>query len=238
MKKKIILAYIFLSIVFCCACERKKSANTEETIQDVLILNQNISMDKQDNEMVEESEDLSMGATMMPSEDAKTMFVEDYDYNIKDLIRKYYDYLVEGEFDLASYLTNDSTKLDKELFMLRSEYIQSIKSLTCYIMEGMVEGTYIVVACCGVETTLDADIVMMAEAFYIGTNESDTLYIVGGNVGDEIKSYNSIMLAKQEMVQILLDISQENDALIKNNPELEQIKGIIIPDGIFRFLYE
>ena len=56
------------------------------------------------------------------------------------------------------------------------------------MMDGMAEGSYIVVAKCGVLTTLGAQVITMLNAFYVCTNESGTYYICGSSVGDEVRS--------------------------------------------------
>lgn len=165
-------------------------------------------------------------------------FVEDMDYDIKSFVRQFYDYLASGEYDLAMYMTNDSTNLDRDSFMRISSYVESVKSLTCYMMEGMVEGSYIVVAKCGVLTTLGAQVVTMLNAFYICTNESGTYYICGSDVGDEVKSYNSIMLSGQMIDDIEEQVRTDNEAAVSNQHNLREIEGIVIFDEVTRFLYE
>ncbi len=165
-------------------------------------------------------------------------FVEDMDYDIKSFVRQFYDYLASGEYDLAMYMTNDSTNLDRDSFMRISSYVESVKSLTCYMMEGMVEGSYIVVAKCGVLTTLGAQVVTMLNAFYICTNESGTYYICGNDVGDEVKSYNSIMLSGQMIDDIEEQVRLDNAAAVLNQDNLREIEGIVIFDEVTRFLYE
>ena len=130
------------------------------------------------------------------------LFVEDMDYDIKSFVRQFYDYLASGDYELAMYMTNDSANLDRDKFIQLSGYIDSVKSLTCYMMEGMVDGSYIVVARCGVATTLGSQVVTMLNAFYICTNESGTYYICSSSVGDEVKSYIDNKVLEVEKVEI------------------------------------
>ena len=166
------------------------------------------------------------------------LFVEDMDYDIKSFVRQFYDYLASGDYELAMYMTNDSANLDRDKFMQLSGYIDSVKSLTCYMMEGMVDGSYIVVARCGVATTLGPQVVTMLNAFYICTNESGTYYICSSSVGDEVKSYNSIMLSDQMIEDIARKVRVENFVAELNQPNLEEIENVLIFDNVTRFLYE
>ena len=135
-------------------------------------------------------------------------------------------------------MTNDSANLDRDKFIQLSGYIDSVKSLTCYMMEGMVDGSYIVVARCGVATTLGSQVVTMLNAFYICTNESGTYYICSSSVGDEVKSYNSIMLSDQMIEDIARKVRVENFVAELNQPNLEEIENVLIFDNVTRFLYE
>lgn len=191
-----------------------------------------------------ESADTATEAAEYSVREAKTdvvavsPFVEDMNYDIKDFIRQYYDYLAAGDYDLAVYMTNDSTNLDREKFMELSGYIDSIKSLTCYMMEGMADGSYIVVARCGVTTTLGAQVVTMLDAFYVCTNESGTFYICGGSVGDEVRSYNSIMLSDQKIASVEKEVRLDNAAAVINQENLKEVVGIVTSDEVRRYLYE
>lgn len=215
-----------LSCVLCflSGCSAKKEASEQMT--DVVVIQ---------NTMAELS---AANVTEAAVEKLIAPFVEDMDYDIKSFVRQFYDYLASGEYDLAMYMTNDSTNLDRDKFMELSSYIESVKSLTCYMMDGMVDGSYIVVAKCGVLTTLGAQVVTMLNAFYICTNESGTYYICGNDVGDEVRSYNSIMLSAQTIEDIEEQVRLDNAAAVLNQHNLKEIQGIVIFDDVTRFLYE
>lgn len=232
------LFILCLTCIMCLAsgCSAKK--NTSEPMTEVVVIQNSTTAEFAESadaatEMAENSvkESKAAGTAVSP-------FVEDMNYDIKDFIRQYYDYLAAGEYELAVYMTNDSTKLDREKFMELSGYIDSIKSLTCYMMDGMVEGSYIVVARCGVTTTLGAQVVTMLDAFYVCTNESGTYYICGGSVGDEVKSYNSIMLSDQKIAGVEKEVRLDNAAAVINQENLKEVAGIVINDEVRRYLYE
>ncbi len=232
------LFILCLTCIMCPAsgCAAKK--NTSEPMTEVVVIQNSTSAAFAESadaatEMAENSVKESKAAGT-----AESPFVEDMNYDIKDFIRQYYDYLAAGEYDLAVYMTNDSTKLDREKFMELAGYIDSIKSLTCYMMDGMVEGSYIVVARCGVTTTLGAQVVIMLDAFYVCTNESGTYYICGGSVGDEVKSYNSIMLSDQKIAGVEKEVRLDNAAAVINQENLKEVAGIVINDEVRRYLYE
>lgn len=232
------LFILCLTCIMCLAsgCSAKK--NTSEPMTEVVVIQNSTTAAFAESadaatEMAENSvkESKAAGTAVSP-------FVEDMNYDIKDFIRQYYDYLAAGEYELAVCMTNDSTKLDREKFMELSGYIDSIKSLTCYMMDGMVEGSYIVVARCGVTTTLGAQVVTMLDAFYVCTNESGTYYICGGSVGDEVKSYNSIMLSDQKIAGVEKEVRLDNAAAVINQENLKEVAGIVINDEVRRYLYE
>ena len=232
------LFILCLTCIMCLAsgCAAKKNAS-EPMTEVVVIQNSTTAASAESADAVTEMAEYSVKESKAAGT-AVSPFVEDMNYDIKDFIRQYYDYLAAGEYDLAVYMTNDSTKLDREKFMELAGYIDSIKSLTCYMMDGMVEGSYIVVARCGVTTTLGAQVVIMLDAFYVCTNESGTYYICGGSVGDEVKSYNSIMLSDQKIAGVEKEVRLDNAAAVINQENLKEAAGIVFNDGVRRYLYE
>ncbi len=232
------LFILCLTCIMCLVsgCAAKK--NTSEPMTEVVVIqNSTTAASAESADAVTEMAEYSVKESKAAGT-AVSPFVEDMNYDIKDFIRQYYDYLAAGEYDLAVYMTNDSTKLDREKFMELAGYIDSIKSLTCYMMDGMVEGSYIVVARCGVTTTLGAQVVIMLDAFYVCTNESGTYYICGGSVGDEVKSYNSIMLSDQKIAGVEKEVRLDNAAAVINQENLKEAAGIVFNDGVRRYLYE
>lgn len=224
MYKKSFALCLSCAIFFISGCSAKKV--TSEQMTDVVVIQ---------NTMAELS---AANVTEAVADKLAATFVEDMDYDIKSFIRQFYDYLAAGEYDLAMYMTNDSANLDRDKFMQLSEYIDSVKSLTCYMMEGLVDGSYIVVAKCGVTTTLGAQVVTMLNAFYICTNESGTYYICGSDVGDEVRSYNSIMLSDQLIEKIEKQVYLDNIAAKVSQPNLKEVENIVFFDNVTRFLYE
>lgn len=238
MYRKIFVFCLICMACLTCGCAARK--RTAELMTDVVVIQNSTTMASAEGQAADiVSETDTYTVTGFKADKVVTgPFVEDMNYDIKDFIRQYYDYLAAGDYDLAVYMTNDSSNLNRDAFMQLSGYIDSIKSLTCYMMEGLVDGSYIVVARCGVTTTLGAQVVTMLDAFYVCTNESGTFYISGGSVGDEVKSYNSIMLSDQMIQDVRTEVSTDNEAALANQENLNEVLGIVIKDEVTRYLYE
>ena len=191
-------------------CSAKSSA-AEQMTDVVVIQNKSIETELQNANAPESAAGINA-----------VTFVEDMNYDVKNFIRQFYDY----------------SNLERDSFMELSGYIDSVKSLTCYMMDGMAEGSYIVVAKCGVLTTLGAQVITMLNAFYVCTNESGTYYICGSSVGDEVRSYNSIMLSDQIIEDVEKQVRLSNNAAEITQPNLKDLEGIVIFDDVTRFLYE
>lgn len=238
MYRKIFVFCLICMACLTCGCAARK--RTAELMTDVVVIQNSTTMASAEGQVADiVSETDTYTVTGFKADKVVTSpFVEDMNYDIKDFIRQYYDYLAAGDYDLAVYMTNDSSNLNRDAFMQLSGYIDSIKSLTCYMMEGLVDGSYIVVARCGVTTTLGAQVVTMLDAFYVCTNESGTFYISGGSVGDEVKSYNSIMLSDQMIQDVRTEVSTDNEAALANQENLNEVLGIVIKYEVTRYLYE
>lgn len=223
MRKSMLFLMLMLITIMLCSCTAVNHVRDDET--DVVIIQNNLVQPSTTEAYIDVTE-------------TDSGFNIDSDLEIKDLIKQYYDYLVDGEYTLASYLTNDNSRLKKEDFISCSENIQAIKSLNCYVMEGMIDGTYIVVAKSGLLTSLGNELINRLEAFYVCTNESGTLYICGGGVSDEVRSYNSIMLSDAKISEFVAVAQQENEQILNTNPEIANLLGVVYDNGLIRFLYE
>ena len=62
--------------------------------------------------------------------------------------------------------------------------------------------------------------------------------ICGSSVGDEVRSYNSIMLSDQIIEDVEKQVRLSNNAAEITQPNLKDLEGIVIFDDVTRFLYE
>lgn len=234
MYRKLLIIIICVAGIVC-SCSKKAETAMDEDGGDVIVFKNTAVQSATDAAYSVNGFELS---TENNNDTSAYTFTEDMNSDVKAFIRQYYDYLAAGDYDLAAYMTNDSSRLSKDVFLQKSELIESIESLTCYMMEGMIDRTYIVVARCGLKTSLGDPIVFSMEAFYVCTNESGTFYICGGGAGDEVMSYNSIMLSNQRILEILAEVGELNSEAERTQDSLAEAKGIIYSDEIFRYLYE
>ena len=59
-------------------------------------------------------------------------FAEDLNPEIKTLIRNYYECIAGNDYTGLTYLVNDSSRLNPELIGRQSDFMEAVKSLTCY----------------------------------------------------------------------------------------------------------
>lgn len=165
-------------------------------------------------------------------------YVVNKNETILRLISSFYEYLKEGDYQSAKLLVDDSAHFSSEAFEKKSEYIAGLDNIECYVMEGMIDKAYIVVASSNVYTAYGEAPVTMLEAFYCIENDNGSMYICTGSIGDEVKSYNSIMLSDSKIQKLIEDVAQANEELLTINEEFGELKGILIPETLFRFAYE
>ena len=86
-------------------CSAKSSA-AEQMTDVIVIQNKSIEAELQNANVPESAAGINA-----------VTFVEDMNYDVKNFIRQFYDYLANGEYDLAMYMTNDSSNLERDSFM-------------------------------------------------------------------------------------------------------------------------
>ena len=239
MYRKLLIIIVVLLSLFFVGCTRADKTVSKDNDEVIVFMNTSAQPTGATEDSMESSYKEYRSTEAVTYADAgSNSFTEDLNYDVKSFIRQYYDYLAAGDYELAAYMTNDSSRMSRDKFIKRSEYIESIKSLSCYMMEGIIDGTYIVVARCAVQTSLGAQVVSFLEAFYVCTNESGTFYICGSGVGDEVMSYNSIMLSDQMITDALEDVKEDNAKAVKEQENLVNVYQIVYSDEVFRYLYE
>lgn len=162
-------------------------------------------------------------------ETGSNSFAECRIFGIKKLINDYYDaYIMPDDKMILKYMDTFGD-MDQGVRKFSQENVEQYMDISCYSMEGSVEGSYLVISYgyakyYGINTT-----VPVVGTFFIRTNSSGSYYICNSVVSNESSAYNEIMFeGKQvqemkEVAQYELDTACEVDLILKqfveNNPE-------------------
>lgn len=148
---------------------------------------------------------------------------------INKLIRNYYDaYLLEDDTELMKYIDTVGD-LDEELRTFCRLHMEQMMNIRCYYAEGYVEDSYLVISYGYAKYHDYETTVPVIGKFYVRMNSSGSYYICNSVVSNERSSYNEILFASRqaleiyEMAQYELDTACEVDRglndFVKTNEE-------------------
>lgn len=128
------------------------------------------------------------GVTALP--DVKTVpLKQDVDPKVNELVTKYFEASVKADTEALSALVSDATSITKEDLQKRYEYIEGMKNIQCYTLDGPVEGSYITYVYYEIKFV---DIDTLAPGMvrlYVCTTEDGSLNIFLSDLDDETMEY-------------------------------------------------
>lgn len=150
-------------------------------------------------------------------------FVECSEFDIKYLIKNYYDALKEGDRDTLAKYVDDVTDFSDEMLLQNKEYVENYMDIQCYYMEGMMPGTYLVAAYSYVKYYGIYTTVPNIEKFYVCTNANGRYFISNKNNGDEISSYNELMFGNSQITEMQEMAEQERAKAIQYDSQVKEL---------------
>ena len=139
---------------------------------------------------------------------------------INQLVGKYYDSLMTNDDTKLSKYTDSVENIDPLKRIINSQYIESYQSLDCYTMEGMIEGSYIVVALYQIKYKNISTVASYLDYFYVCTDISGNIFITNKAVSDEISAYNQLMYENNMIKGLEQLVASEYDTALKNDEQL------------------
>lgn len=174
-------------------------------------------------------EDLEDAEDNTSDSDNSNTFVPCNEFDIKYLIKNYYNALNNGSRDELGKYVDDSSVISNDELAANEAYVEDYMDIQCYYMEGMMPGTYLVVAYSyvkfyGVYTTAPN-----IDEFYVCTNASGRYYISMKDNGDEIRTYNELMFDNSQISDMIDMARRELDNAVKYDSSIRELVNKINP---------
>lgn len=152
-----------------------------------------------------------------------TKFVECREFDIKHLLRNYYDVLSDGDREELSKYVDDVSGFSEEFLRQNIDYVEQYMDIQCYYMEGMMPGTYLVVAYSyakfyGIGTT-----VPVINEFYVCSNAHGRYYICMKEVGEEVDAYNRFMFENSQIQEMYAMYKAERENAIRYDSQVKEL---------------
>lgn len=152
---------------------------------------------------------------------------------IYNLISRFNTDIMNDNLSSAMSYTDIFSDYDTTAFEKEASYITGMQNLQCYVVNGMIDGTYVVVSSRNVEIEGIESPLIDVDFYYICTDESGNLYIDGTDVSDDVSSYNSIVVQNQTIQDMVISAQKSNKQYMTDSN-----LDTIIPGNTPKFLYE
>lgn len=152
-----------------------------------------------------------------------TNFVECKEFDIRLLLRNYYDVLSSGNRTELSKYVDDVSGYSDDFLQQNIDYVEQYMDIQCYYMEGMMPGTYLVAAYCYAKFYGIGTAVPVIDEFYVCSNAHGRYYICTKDVGEEIETYNRYMFDNSQIVEMHRMYETERDSAMDYDPQIEAL---------------
>ncbi len=187
----------------------------------VLVVKPNISSRQEAAEVVLRSS-VAPVRTQEQTKESGT-FKKNDSFQISSLIRYYYDALMGRENVIITKYVDDVDSINSATRMLYSQYVMNVTDLEIYVVDGLVDNTY-VLAVTGYMYIKDVNSkVPFLDKFYVLSNKNGDLYITTMELSDNVNTYNELMYESEQIKKLNDRVALEYDQVLDKEPKLRQI---------------
>lgn len=149
-----------------------------------------------------------------------TLFEEDSNPEINELVYSYYHALEFADIDLLSEIQSAVTNTETIRLQKMSEYIDRYENIHVYSKPGPFLDTYIVYVYSEVYLKGRTDFTPGLQAFYICKGENGSFYINNGELTDEEAIYIKNVALQADVVDLKNSVNVSYSNTMESNPEL------------------
>ncbi len=153
---------------------------------------------------------------------AKT-FVLNGRSDICNMISSFYNSLLTGDTSKVQHYYDNYENMNKMYKRLYAEYANKVQDINCYIIGGMSDKTYIVIATAKVGINNIDTLLPVIDYYYVNTDNSGNIYISEKNVSDEIKEYNQMIFKGTYASNLTNKVMQEYDNAVNKDANLRNL---------------
>lgn len=169
------------------------------------------------------SADVSLTATIpIATPDVLTAGLKQDAYpEVNELVKKYFAASVKGDVDALAQIVSESDKIDKSVLEKKYEYIEDMKNISCYTIDGAEEGSYIAYVYYEVKFV---DIDTLAPGMirlYVCTAEDGSLSIFISAVDDEIQNYIDQSANNPQVVELIRTVNTKLEEALSSDKKLK-----------------
>ncbi len=131
------------------------------------------------------------------------------EHQIKALVNRYFDAIAACDVETLNSICETTDGFDEEVLAEYASYIEKYQNLDCTIMDGLVEGTYVVYVYYEMKFYyIDTPAPALVQ-LYIKTDKDQMLYIYQGIIDGELSAYMAELTAGEQISQLADEVNQK-----------------------------
>jgi len=152
---------------------------------------------------------------------------EDMNPAIADLVRRYFQAVKIADAEGLREIVVSDTPVSEESLKYESEFIEGYSNISCYTIDGIVDGTYIVyisydIKFLGIDTKVPSLV-----RFYICENEDGSMYINFRRQDGEVLTYMQEVASWQEVRDLVTQINVQAEDAYASDAKLKAFKDML-----------
>ena len=146
---------------------------------------------------------------------------EEAHQEITALIKRYFTALADCDVDTLNNICETAEPFDAEVLAEHASYIQGYRNIDCTIMDGLVEGTYVVYVYYEMKFYyIDTPAPALVQ-LYIKTGEDQMPYIYQGVIDGELSAYIAELAAGEEISKLADEVNKKLQIACAADPDLD-----------------
>lgn len=150
---------------------------------------------------------------------------------IQTLISRYFTALAEYDLETLNNICETSEGLDEEHLREQAEYIEGYRNIDCTIMNGLVEGTYIVYAYYEMKFKYIDTLAPALSQLYVKTDGDGLPYIYQGVIDGELSAYMAELTAGSQITELADTVNQKLEAACRRDEKLDLFIRVLRGDA-------
>ncbi len=162
--------------------------------------------------------------TPAPTEDAQALKVNAYP-KVNALIEKYYSASVTASLDALREIIRPFTSQDETVAGRKSEFVENFQNISCYTVDGVDEGSYIVYAYYEIKFPDVDTLTPGLETLIVSTDESGTEYINNDveSLSEQMQSQISELSQREDVMKLFQDTDAKFLAAIQADESVKSL---------------
>lgn len=157
----------------------------------------------------------------------ETILKEKDDADITALMKRYFKAVSECDVDTLNSIVATTSGIDEEELQQEGEFIEDYQNISCYVMDGLMENTYIVYVYFQIKFVNVSTLAPGLSCMYVCEDENGMVYINQEELNGEVKTYIEQMGQTSAVKSLIVQVNQELAKARRTDEKLDALVQVL-----------